>query len=376
MDKVVRVEAFPLEYNEPNDSNRKRYVTLARIESADGIVGWGECISQWPESALAVKTIIDAGFAKLLIGEDATQANLLWHKMRKHAYWHGFGGIVSFAISALDIALWDIAGKSAGLPIATLLGGKLLDEVPSCASVILNTLDLGALKDEFTSYREQGYSAVKGGWGKVPEAGFGTNPNRDLSVARTIREAIGSELGMALDVSARANWTSSHATLMAEKLLEVNLTWLEDALHHDDHEGYQRIRDKVPTALATGERCWTLHDYQRLVRSNCIDIILVDPGRVEGISGMKAIVDDAATERVKFVPHSWSSAINTAAALHVYAASSNGLVFELKPVQSPLQHELVYEPIEQANGLIQVPVTPGLGIIINEEVVKKYLYTG
>ena len=376
MHEIVSVQAYPLRYPEPNDSNRLRYVTLARVETSDGIVGWGECISQWPEAALAVKTIIDVGFAPLLMGEDGTQVGRLWHKMRGHAYWHGFGGIVSFAISALDIALWDIAGKTAGLSVSAMLGGKLHDEVPSCASVILNTLDLGALKEEFTSYRERGFSAVKGGWGQVPEAGFGMDPERDMNVARTVREAIGPDLGMALDVSSRAGWTSSHAAWMAQKLQEVNLTWLEDALHHDDHEGYRRIREQVSTALATGERCWTLHDYQRLVRSNCVDIILVDPGRVEGISGMKAIVDDAATKKVRFVPHSWSSAINTAAALHVYASSPNGQVFELKPMPSPMQHELVEDPIEQTNGRIPVPDSPGLGITIREDVVKKYLFTG
>ncbi len=376
MSKIVSVKAFPLKYPEPNDGNKERYITLARIETIDGIVGWGECISQWPEAALAVKTIVEVGYAPLLQGEDGTQAGRLWQKMRAHAYWHGFGGIVSFAISALDIALWDIAGKAAGLPISAMLGGKLHDRVPSCASVILNTLDLGALREEFTGYRERGFSAVKGGWGQVPEAGFGIDPTRDMDVARTVREAIGPDMGMALDVSARAAWTSSHATYMAQRLAEVNLTWLEDALHHDDHEGYRRMREKVSTALATGERCWTLHDYQRLVRSNAIDIILVDPGRVEGISGMKAIVDDALTQRVRFVPHSWSSALNTAAALHVYASSLNGQVFELKPTPSPMQNELVENPIEQVNGWIKVSDAPGLGLTVNEDVVKKYAFEG
>ena len=91
---------------------------------------------------------------------------------------------------------------------------------------------------------------------------------------------------------------------------------------------------------------------------------------------MKAIVDDAATKKVRFVPHSWSSAINTAAALHVYASSPNGQVFELKPMPSPMQHELVEDPIEQTNGRIPVPDSPGLGITIREDVVKKYLFTG
>src|SRR3954452_5492737 len=191
---IARIEAFPLRYQEPHDSMRDRYVTLARIETDDGAVGWGECISQWPESALAVKTIVDRGLAPLLLGRDPTRVRELWQTMRDHAFWHGHGGIVSFAVSALDTALWDLTGKVTGLPVHTLLGGKLHDRVRVCASVILNTLDLDATAAEFDDYRRRGYTAVKGGWGQVPEAGFGTDEERDVAVARTIREAVGPDV--------------------------------------------------------------------------------------------------------------------------------------------------------------------------------------
>jgi L-alanine-DL-glutamate epimerase-like enolase superfamily enzyme len=216
---------------------------------------------------------------------------------------------------------------------------------------------------------------MKGGWGIVPEAGFGTDPARDLRIARTLREAVGADVTLALDVSAIAGWTPPHATRMAEQLREVNLGWLEDALHHDDHEGYRRIRAAVPTPLATGERCWTPNDYRRLVRSGSVDLVLIDPGRVEGISGVKTIADEAASDGVRWVPHSWSSAINTAAALHVFAATANGHVFELKPNPTPMQHELVSDPFEQRDGYIEVRDAPGLGITVDEDVVRQYALT-
>jgi L-alanine-DL-glutamate epimerase-like enolase superfamily enzyme len=375
VDTIARIEAFPLRYQEPHDSNRDRYVTLARIETAEGAVGWGECISQWPEAALAVKTVIDIGFTPLLLGQGPGDPQRLWQMMRGHAFWHGHGGIVSFAISALDTAVWDLAGKIAGLPVHQLLGGKLHDAVRACASVILNTLDLDALREEFRDYRERGFTAVKGGWGQVPEAGFGMSPARDLAIAGTLRDAIGPDNSLALDVSARAAWTSSHAVWMAQQLQEFNLGWLEDPLHHEDHDGYRRIRAAVPTPIATGERCWTLHDYRRLVRSGGVDIILVDPGRVEGISAMKAIADDAASELVRLVPHSWSSALNTAAALSVFASSTNGHVFEIKPNRSPLQHELVSDPIEQSDGWIEIRGEPGLGVTVDEDTVRRYSFS-
>ena len=374
MQTIARIDAFPLRYPEPHDSNRNRYVTLARIEADDGAVGWGECISQWPEAALAVKTVVDVGFAPLLLGADPGDPQRLWQTMRSHAFWHGHGGLVSFAISALDMAVWDLAGKIAGLPVHRLLGGKLVDRVRACASVILNTLDLEALRDEFRDYRERGFTAVKGGWGQVPEAGFGCDPARDIAIAQTLREAVGPDASLALDVSARAAWTSSHAVRMAQRLQEFELGWLEDPLFHEDHDGYRRLRAAVPTPIATGERCWTLHDYRRLVRSGGVDIVLVDPGRVEGISGMKAIVEDAASQLVRFVPHSWSSALNTAAALSIFASSTNGHVFEIKPNPSPMQHELVTDPIEQHDGWIEIRDAAGLGVTVDEDVVRAYSF--
>jgi L-alanine-DL-glutamate epimerase-like enolase superfamily enzyme len=375
MNTIARIEAFPLRYPEPHDSNRDRYVTLARIETGDGAVGWGECISQWPEAALAVKTVIDVGFTPLLLGQEPNDPRRLWQVMRAHAFWHGHGGIVSFAISALDTAVWDLAGKVAGLPVHRLLGGKLRERVRACASVILDTLHLDALSEEFRDYRARGFTAVKGGWGQVPEAGFGTDPARDLAVAYTVRDAVGPDTSLAFDVSARAAWTSSHAVWMARQLEELALGWLEDPLHHEDHDGYRRLRAAVATPLATGERCWTLHDYQRLVRSGGVDIVLVDPGRVEGISGMKAIVDDAASQLVRFVPHSWSSALNTAAALNVFASSSNAHVFEIKPNRSPMQHELVTDPIDQHGGWIEIRNDPGLGVTVDESTVRRYSFS-
>lgn len=374
MTRIARVEAFPLRYAEPHDSNNNRHVTLARIETDDGAVGWGEAVTNPPEAGLATKVLIDAGLAELLVGQDPSDPRRLWRSLRRHSGWSGHGGIVSFAISALDIAVWDLAGKIAGVPVHRLLGGKLHDRVRACSSVILNTLDLDALGEEFRDYRARGFTAMKGGWGLEPSAGFGTDVKRDLAIARTLREAVGPDNSLALDVSAIAGWTAPHAVWMAEALREFNLGWFEDALHHEDHDGYRRIRAAVPTPLATGERCWTANDYRRLVRSRGVDIVLIDPGRIEGISGLKVIADDAASELVRWVPHSWSSALNTAAALHVFAATPNGHVFELKPNPSPMQHDLVSDPFEQRDGFIEIRDEPGLGVTVDETAVRRYSY--
>jgi L-alanine-DL-glutamate epimerase-like enolase superfamily enzyme len=376
MTRIARVEAFPLRYAEPHDSNNMRHVTLARIQTDDGIVGWGEAVTNPFEAGPATKLLIDRGLGELLIGQDPSDPRRLWRSLRRHSGWSGHGGVVSFAISALDTAVWDVAGKVAGQPVHRLLGGKLHDRVRACASVILNTLDLDALGEEFAGYRARGFTAVKGGWGLETAAGFGTDTERDLRIARLLRDVVGAETSLALDVTATAGWTAPHAAWMAQRLQEFHLGWFEDALHHEDHDGWRRIRAAAPgTPLATGERCWTANDYKRLVRSRGVDIVLIDPGRIEGISGLKTIADDAASEGVRWVPHSWSSAINTAAALHVFAATSNGHVFEIKPNPNPMQHELVTDPFEQRDGFIEIRDTPGLGVTVDEDAVRRYSYT-
>jgi L-alanine-DL-glutamate epimerase-like enolase superfamily enzyme len=326
------------------------------------------------ESALATKVVIERGLGPLLAGTDATDVGARWEQMRTHAYWHGQGGIVSFAISAVDIALWDVAGKTAGLPVHALLGGKLHDRVRACASVILNTLDLDALGAEFAGYRERGWTWVKGGWGQEPTAGFGMDERRDLAVARTAREALGPDVNLSLDVSARAGLKSAGAVRLARRLEQFDLAWLEDALHHEDLEGYRRLRAATETPLATGERAWTIYDYRRLVRGGAVDIVLLDPGRIDGLTGTWKAAEEAAAARVGWVPHSWSSALNTAAALQVFAATANGVVFELKPNESPLQHELVTNPFEQVDGYLAVRDTPGLGVEVDEAVVARYSF--
>jgi L-alanine-DL-glutamate epimerase-like enolase superfamily enzyme len=373
---VDSLRATVVEYPEPHDAGRMRYLTFVRLESADGAVGWGECIAQFREAAFAVKAMIDNGLAELVLGRDPLEVRQITEDLRARAFWTGNGGIASFAISGIDMALWDLAGKLRGVPVHALLGGQVVKRAVACASVILNTLDLEATAEQFGDYVARGYTSVKGGWGQVPEAGFGTDAVRDVAIAETIRRAVGENTMIALDVSARARWDATRACQMAERLADAQLAWLEDPLPHTDLDGYRRLRAAAPMALATGERCWTVADYRLLYESGTLDIVLIDPGRVDGITGMWEAATSAAAHGIRLVPHSWSSAINTAAALHVFAAVPNGHVFELKPHPSPMQNELVSTPFDQVDGWIEIPQAPGLGVEVDEDVVAGYAVTG
>jgi L-alanine-DL-glutamate epimerase-like enolase superfamily enzyme len=372
--QITRVEAFPLRYREPNDNQNLRYITLARVETNDGAVGWGECISQWPESAQAVKIIVERGLAPVLLGRDPRETEALWQAMKAHTWWYGDGGIASFALSALDMACWDLKGKALGVPLYQLLGGKVNAKLRACASTHPNRATIDALAAELAGYAQQGYTALKVGFGKRGEARLGMDPARDVAFVEAAREAIGPNVDLMVDIGNGVKWDTAHAIRMAREFQRFQIRWYEEPLHPNNDDGYARLRHAVDLPIATGEREWTVAGYRRLIRSGVADIIMVDPGRAEGVTGFQKVIQLTAQSALSFNAHTWSSAINTAASLHLTASAPNYIVFELKPLPSPMQHELVTNPIEQKDGWVSVPEGPGLGIEVDERVVRKYLF--
>ena len=372
--QITRVEAFPLRYPEPNDNQNIRYITLARVETDDGAVGWGECISQWPESAQAVKTIVERGLAPVLLGRDPRETEALWQALKAHTWWYGEGGIASFALSALDMACWDLKGKALGVPLYQLLGGKVNAKLRACASTHPNKATIDALAAELAGYAQQGYTALKVGFGKRGEARLGVDPKRDVAFVQAVREAIGPNVDLMLDIGNGVRWDTAHAIRMAREFERFQIRWYEEPLHPNNDEGYARLRHAVDLPIATGEREWTVAGYRRLIRSGVADIIMVDPGRAEGVTGFQKVIQLTAQSALSFNAHTWSSAINTAASIHLTASAPNYIVFELKPLPSPMQHELVTNPIEQKDGWVAVPEGPGLGVEVDERVVRKYLF--
>jgi L-alanine-DL-glutamate epimerase-like enolase superfamily enzyme len=373
-ERITRVEAYPLRYPEPNNAGKIRHVTLVRIETSGGAVGWGEAITGTEEASLAMRVIIDRGFAARLIGRDPRAVEAIWAELRESTYWTGDGGIVTFAISAIDMALWDLTGRVTGLPVHQLLGGKRRDRVRAASSVIFDTANLDAIGKQFVDLRARGYGVLKGGWGHDLSIAFGRDRRRDVEIVRTVREAVGPDAEIIVDVVAGSAWTASHAITMAAAFEPYRLFWLEDALTENDLAGWKRLRAATATPLCTGEKGWTIPHFRRLIGSGALDIVMLDPGRAEGVTGVKKVIDLAADAGLSWNAHSWSSALNTAASLHLAAASPNVLVLELKPEPSPMQHELVTDPIEMIDGWIAVRDAPGLGVTVDESAVRRYTF--
>jgi L-alanine-DL-glutamate epimerase-like enolase superfamily enzyme len=373
--RVGRVEAFAVRYPEPNNDGKIRALTLVRVETDDGLVGWGEAITGAQETSLAVAFVVERRLAPLVVAHDPRDVTGVWSRLRDATYWDGNGGLVTFGISAIDMALWDIAGKAAGLPLYRLLGGKRRDRLPACASTIFATDDLDRVGREFRSFVAEGYRYVKGGWGHDLSIAFGSDERRDRAVARAVRDAIGPDLHMIVDVAALMGWDASHAIRMCRAIDdEVGLFWFEDPLVEHDLDGYRRLHAAVDTRICTGEKGWHAAHYRSLIESGAIDVIMIDPGRAEGVTGAWRVIEMAAAAGRAWNAHSWSSALNTAASLHLAVAASNTLLFELKPVPSPMQHELVTNPIGQVEGWVSPPEGPGLGVDVDEAVVRRYSF--
>ena len=373
--KIKAIKAYPLLAPEPHYKGALRCITLARVESECGLVGWGECISQMRESAKTTAMIIEEGFAPLLVGENAEDVERLWNVMLGHCWWYGPQGIAAFAVSAVDMALWDLAGKHFGVPVCTLLGGRVSDRVVAMASIIFDLDDIDWTVNEFAWMKDQGYIQVKGGWGMRPEAMFGMDRKADVEMIRRIREAIGDDLDLVADMAGHKGiWDPQTAIRRLNELEPYRLSWMEEPLRPRDLAGHRRLREGVNTPIGTGEQEWNTEGYRRLIESGGVDVVQMDPGRIHGITGALRAIRLVEAANLQVSAHTWSSALNTAASVHLLATTPHSAGMDFKPHESPLQHDMIENPWVQEEGYLAVREEPGLGVEIKEDVVEKYLF--
>ena len=231
------------------------------------------------------------------------------------------------------------------------------------------------MAQELANHAANGFTAVKVGFGKAGEANLGTDDKRDLAYVRAVREAIGDNVDFMVDMGKKSRWDSAHAIRMTREFERYRIRWIEDPIAPPSNlEAYRRLRAAIQTPIATGERAWTVEGYRRLIEAGVGDVFLVDPGRVEGITASQKVIEFLTAANLHFNAHTWSSAINTAASIHLTATAPNYIVLELKPIPNPMQHELVHQPIEQRDGWIEILEGPGLGIEVDEAVVEKYIF--
>ena len=311
--------------------------------------------------------------AELVVGKNPLNNDAINRSLYDQAWWYGYrGGIASYAISAIDIALWDLKGKALGASVLELLGGPIHERLPAIASSHAHYESIPEMAEEAQEWLSTGLQGMKVGFGKRGDARLGYEHDRDVEYVRSMREAIGPDKSLMIDLGIKIKWDVTTAVKRTQAFDDYDIAWIEEPLGAWDPEGYANLRSKTKTLMAYGEREWTLDGFEQVLATGTCDVIGCDPGRAGGITGFKKVTERVEQYRRQANAHAWSSAIVSAASLAISFSSTACKLFEFKPLENPMQHELVTTPFEHVDGWVYPPTGPGLGIEVIDEVVDRY----
>jgi L-alanine-DL-glutamate epimerase-like enolase superfamily enzyme len=341
---------------------------LVRIHTDEGITGVGEADTSPYLARTAIEMpsshSIARGVAELLVGENPLRIDALWSRVHDAtAYW-GRTGLGMHVLSAIDIALWDIAGKVYGASISELLGGgRRVDSVRVYASEVMPETPEEVREIGAQSVAD-GYGALKLGWGPL-----GMNTARDVALIEAAREAIGPERDLMIDGGQA--YTVKSALELLEAVAGCDLYWFEEALAPDDLAGYRQLSDRTGTRIATGEADSGIAAFRALAHEARVDVLQPDVARCGGLTVARQIRDMVRPHGPLVVPHCFSSGVLVTTSLHVVAALDRPTYAEYSIADSPLVSTLLSEPLHFADGRVSIPTGPGLGIELNEELIAR-----
>jgi len=360
-------------------TNTKFNLAIVVVETDEGIIGYGEAKGE----ALAMKTIVEHRLKPALVGEDPTRVEYLWEKLYSGSrlglalkygrpyHGHNLRGEVLCAISGVDVALWDIFGKSLGVPIYKLLGGGIRSRVRAYGSG--GWAPPGKAGAELAGYAEKGFTAVKMRVGGLDDEDF---PNRSIARLREVRETLGPKIDIMMD--AHGALTVIQATQLARAAEEFRISWFEEpVIAADDLRGMVEVRQRTTIPIATGENQQTRFEFQEILDARAADVLQPDIAIAGGITETRRIADLAYARGIVVAPHNWGSAILWAASVQFAAATANCIILEFCQAYNPLLYDLVTTPIAVAkDGYVDVPTGPGLGIELQPDLEKKYPFEG
>lgn len=337
-------------------------IVLVEIRTTDGIMGYGEALSRKNPRSSAL--LINELYAPLLLGQDPFLIERHWQTMFRQMSGRA-GGVAMEAISALDIALWDIMGRALGQPVHRLLGGMGRERVACYGSSISWQAEETAAR-QLDQCASQGLMMVK--------LKLGNPADEAIRWARRVRERVGSGIALCAD----ANWAYdvADAAKVAAALNELEFVWLEEPLIPEDVAGYARLAAKTPLRLAAGESDHVGTIARDIIASGAIGVFQPDCARAGGITETRRMVMLAQAYSVAYAPHvGGGGAVSAAANLHLAAAMPNFLTYECMIFPSVLRTDLSVEPVADPAALVEgeivVPDKPGLGLEINYDTVGR-----
>jgi D-galactarolactone cycloisomerase len=360
---------------------KHRTAHLICVETDEGITGWGECFGPG-NIALTNKFIIENVISPMILGEDPVNKEKIWHKVYNLLRDSGQKGMPVQALSGLDIALWDILGKKAKLPLHQLIGGKCNSEIPVYGYGMM--LQKKSLK-ELVSLFEVEAKQIKSKNFKAMKMKIGLGPKEDLELVTAVRKVIGDEYKLMVDANHAYN--TSDALYVGKGLDDLGVYWFEEPIAPEDYEGYKELKNKLKTNIASGEAEFTKWGWRHLIQNRCIDIAQPEVCGLGGITEYLKVVALAQANFIPVVNHVWGSALSIAVNIHLLTALPDmpGGLFPSKPMLefdttnnnifiSDLAEEKfdIFDQVKKNNGYVKALEGHGIGLNPNKDFIKKY----
>jgi len=373
--EITDLEVIGLSYSLPEGEGlgdargfgHDRATTLLRLETDTGLVGWGEAFA--PGSI--VQGVVDELFRDTVVGMDPFDVEQLADRSYTNAYHFGGDVFVQSALSAVDVACWDIRGKAVGRPVHRLLGGGECRELLPYASTMYFTERDRPIAEPIETAVDEGFAAAK--------IKIGTGVEEDVERVRTARDILGDDARLMVDIN--GNYRPDQAVRTAEAIAEYDIEWMEEPVPPENLSGYRELRGRVDVPLAAGEAHYGRFEFKRLIDDRLVDVVQPNLARCGGLSEARRIADMASTENVAVRPHIWNSAVGMTAAVQFAASVSeyphtrnvpDPMLIECDRSPNPLRDDLLETPLDPTGGSLAVPQEPGLGVTVDTDAVERY----
>jgi D-galactarolactone cycloisomerase len=376
--RVTDVEAIPLgrELDEPIAIAQKwitsREYCLVRVETDEGVVGWGEC---WGPVA-GNREIVEEYVAPWLEGKDVRNVEQIHDDLvfKLTGSYHSY--TPASVVGGVDIALYDALGKSRGVPASELLGGRRRDSVRAYATghFWTETDDFETLKErivaEATGHVEAGFDALKNkiGFGRHPDFPWGWR--EDVELVRAIREAVGDDVRLMTD--ANHAYDLATASRVGQRLADLDVYWLEEPVRPHAKGNYEQLNAELEVPLAGGE-CWAFVDeFSRVLDVDGVGVTQPDVTSAGGLTSTRRVATLSDSHNVQCIPHVFGSAIAIGASLQVLATIAGEPMLEFDRTPNPIREDLTVDPITNEGNAVSIPDAPGIGVEIDPDVLESF----
>lgn len=384
--KITKITSHVLQYDMPEllgysqQYYDKRTAHLVEVETDEGITGWGECFGPG-NIAIANKTIVERVIQPMLLGENPLNRDMLWHKVYNLLRDHGQKGMPMQSLSGVDIALWDIAGKVANMPLHMLIGGKHRGEIPVYGYAMMlrpePVKDLAIrFEEEAAQIKEMGFVATK--------MKIGLGPKDDVKLAQAVRKGVGDDYRFMAD--ANHCYTTSDAFYVGHALEELDAYWFEEPIAPEDYDGYRELRAGLKVNISGGEAEFNRWGWRALLESRGLSIAQPEVCALGGISEYLRVLALCHAHFTPVINHVWGSAIAVATNMHLLAAMPplpGGLfpwepMLEFDTTDNKFRDELLQEPLDiqgqvkNNNGRVSIPDGAGIGVEPDRDFIRHY----